>query len=198
MKHLVVATGNQHKLQELKVMLGAVSSRFKLLSLCDFASMPAPVEDASTFEGNAAIKALAANAHTGQLALGDDSGIVVDALKGAPGIYSARYAGEGATDQQNLQLLLEHMDGVLNRKAKFVCVLALAEKEKIVATFRGEVAGTLLTHPTGDHGFGYDPIFVPEHQIDSFAQLPTHVKNLLSHRARAVEKLRCFLDTFSI
>lgn len=179
MTTFVLATHNAHKVQELRRILGDRLGAHELIGF----DGPSPVEDGDTFEANALIKARAAHAHTGLPALADDSGIVVAALGGAPGIDSAHYSGQ-RDDTANLRLLLQNLDGVAGRAATFVCAAALvdADGEYVV---RGEWPGTVLTKPTGAGGFGYDPIFRPAGETRSSAELTPAEKDADSHRARA-------------
>ncbi len=179
MTTLVLATHNAHKVQELRRILGDRLGDHDLVGY----DGPAPVEDGDTFEANALIKARAAHAHTGLPALADDSGIVVDALGGAPGIDSAHYSGE-RDDAANLRLVLANLEGIADRSARFVCAAALVDDsgEYVV---RGEWPGSVLTAPAGEGGFGYDPIFRPEGSARSSAELTAAEKDADSHRARA-------------
>lgn len=188
MTTFVLATHNAHKVEELRRILG------KRLGPHDLVAYDGPdaIEDADTFEGNALIKARAAFAHTGLPALADDSGIAVDALGGAPGIRSARYAGT-RDDGDNLRLLLANLEGVSDRTAQFVCAAALVDADGEVVV-RGEWPGTVLEAPAGAGGFGYDPIFRPHGEERSAAELSPAEKDAASHRFRAfaglVEELR--------
>lgn len=192
---VVLATHNAHKVEELRRILGAELEGIELVAY----DGPEPIEDGESFEANALIKARAASAHTGLPALADDSGICVDALDGAPGIHSARYAGT-RDDGDNLRLLLTNLDGVANRAAHFACAAALvvpppvgtvgpdgpaevAETTEFVEL--GIWHGTVLTEPAGAGGFGYDPIFAPADVSVSAAELTPEQKNATSHRARA-------------
>lgn len=151
-------------------------------------------ETGCTFEENAMLKATAASRETTQLVLADDSGLEVDALGGEPGVYSARYAGPGASDRDNIAKVigaLAALNPPLSRsRARFRCVLALAQNGEILATFSGVTEGSVTTSAAGGQGFGYDPIFVPEGNDETFAELGATVKNQLSHRARALAQLR--------
>ncbi len=153
------------------------------------AGIPPPEENGATFEENASIKALYYSRFTSQLVFADDSGLQVDALEGAPGIYSARYAGPGATDTANNELLLKNLEGEKNRNARFVCVIALAKASRILETVRGNVEGHLLTAPVGSNGFGYDPLFFYPPFERSFAEFNAEEKFSVSHRGKAVRKL---------
>lgn len=189
---LLIATKNAHKTSEIAAMLGAA---WEVSDLNADPAIPAPEETGETFAENAAIKALAASRLFPGLVLADDSGLEVDALGGAPGVRSARYAGSQATDADNRAKLLGALAGVRgkNRSARFRCALALAEGGQLRATFEGTVEGTIINSEHGDGGFGYDSLFVPEGFCETFAQLPAATKNTLSHRARAMEKARAFL-----
>jgi XTP/dITP diphosphohydrolase len=175
----VLATHNAHKVVELRRILGDRLGPHELVGY----DGPAPVEDGDTFEANALIKARAAHAHTGQAALADDSGIVVAALDGAPGIDSAHYSGV-RDDVANLQLVLQNLQGVNDRRATFVCAAALVDADGEF-TVRGEWPGDVLTEPAGAGGFGYDPIFLPQGETRSSAELSPAEKDADSHRARA-------------
>ncbi len=195
MTTFVLATHNAHKVDELRAILGERLGHHQLIGY----DGPEPVEDADTFEGNALIKARAAAVFTGLPAIADDSGIAVDALGGAPGIHSARYAqlahGTPRDDGDNLRLLLTNMAGEANRAAQFVCVAALVEMAALDAgspfehTERGTWPGTVLAVPAGSGGFGYDPIFRPDGLTVSAAELTPSEKNSQSHRARAFGQL---------
>jgi len=179
----VLATHNAHKVDELRRILGERLGEHDLVAY----DGPDAIEDADTFEGNALIKAREAFAHTGLPALADDSGIAVDALGGAPGIHSARYAGT-RDDGDNLRLLLRNLEGVEDRAAQFVCAAALvdADGEYVV---RGVWPGTVLTAPAGVGGFGYDPIFRPDGETRSSAELSAAEKDASSHRFLAFRDL---------
>jgi XTP/dITP diphosphohydrolase len=185
---LVLATHNQHKVEELRRILGARLTDTKLgdIELVAYDG-PEPVEDGDTFEANALIKARAAFEHTGLPAIADDSGISVDALGGAPGIHSARYAGT-RDDGDNLRLLIERMSGVDERTASFTCAAAyVADGVELVEL--GTWPGQLLREPAGAGGFGYDPIFQPEGWSVSAAELTRDQKDASSHRAIAFGRL---------
>lgn len=156
-------------------------------------AIPAPEETGVTFEENAILKALYYSKHTGEYLFADDSGIAVDALDGAPGVYSARWAGRDATDEANNRLLIEKMRGVSGRDAQFVCVVALAKAGKLIATFRGEVRGELLETPRGTNGFGYDPLFYYPPFGCSFGEAPAGRKMEVSHRGLALRAMLEYL-----
>jgi len=187
---LVAATRNRKKLVELERILDGTGIVLKGLE--EYPDCPEVEETGETFAENSAMKALAVARHTGSPSLADDSGLVVDALSGAPGVRSARYAGEGASDTDNLNRLLSEMSGVPDsgRSARFVCVLALAWPDGKVEYFEGRVEGSIGHEPLGESGFGYDPVFVPEGHARTFAQMSAGEKDSMSHRGRALLKLR--------
>jgi len=177
---VVLATHNAHKVEELRRILGDALEGIDLIGY----DGPEPVEDGDTFEANALIKARAAAAHTGHPAIADDSGIAVDALDGAPGIHSARYAGT-RDDGDNLRLLLTNLRGVEQRAAQFVCAAALVLPSGDEHVELGLWAGSVLEQAAGEGGFGYDPVFRPDGDTRSAAQLDKAEKDAASHRARA-------------
>jgi XTP/dITP diphosphohydrolase len=190
---LVVATRNQGKLLEFRQLLQG--TEFRVLSLDDFDVFPEIVEDGLTFEENAVKKARAACSVTGLLALADDSGLEVDALSKRPGVHSARYAGERATDHENNMKLLDELAGVEvgRRTAAFRCVLALCSPGDECRTFSGQVQGIILEEARGNEGFGYDPLFLVPEEGKTLAEIPLAVKNVMSHRGRAMALLREYL-----
>jgi XTP/dITP diphosphohydrolase len=194
MRHLVVATRNKGKIIEISALLTGLVD--KISSASEFASFPETVEDRATFEENALKKAREAAWFTGFPALADDSGLVVNFLDGRPGVFSARYAGEGASDSANNTRLLEELNGVSNgnRQAEFVCVLAYVTPEGTEQLFSGRVAGRILNEAKGDGGFGYDPLFLVDGFGRSMAELSLTEKNGISHRAQAFEKFREYLE----
>ena len=185
-KRIVVATGNAHKLKELGDIFGGM---VELVSMKDAGFRGDIVEDGDTFEANAAIKAEAVARVTGLPALADDSGLSVDALGGAPGVYSARYAGDHGDDQANNDLLLKNMANETNRTCRFVCAMALALPGEETRVVRGECVGELLHARAGEGGFGYDPLFMYK-TGKTFAEMTEKEKNAVSHRAVASEKMR--------
>lgn len=190
---MVAATRNRKKLEEIRRITEGMP--VTLLTLDEFPGCPEVQETEDTFEGNAAAKALSIARCTGRAAIADDSGLEVEALGGAPGVLSARYAGEGATDRDNLDKLLREMEAVpgVRRGARFVCVIAFALPDGTVETFRGEVRGTIGRRPLGRTGFGYDPVFFPEGRDRTFAEMSAAQKDALSHRGRALEEFRRYL-----
>jgi XTP/dITP diphosphohydrolase len=184
---LVLATRNQYKLREL----GALLAPHELDPLP--AGVELPPEDGSSFAENALIKARAAADATGRPAIADDSGIVVEALGGGPGIRSARYAGEDATDEENLAELLRDLEGETDRRAAYVCVLALVEPGRPPELFEGRCTGAIVRTPRGSGGFGYDPAFLPDDRAPgdrrTMAELDPAEKDAISHRGRAARTL---------
>jgi XTP/dITP diphosphohydrolase len=196
MRHLILATRNRHKTRELAAMLG---HGWMVNDLSARPDLPEPEENGKTFEENAIIKAGAASRALPGLALADDSGLEVDLLGGAPGIRSARYAGEKSTDRQNRGRLLEEMARLSHTAeepatARFRCAIAIAEAGKILATFSGTVEGRIALAEAGTGGFGYDPLFIPDGYDETFAELDPALKNQLSHRARAMKQAIEWLD----
>ena len=195
MKHLVVATRNNGKMVEINALLTGLVDQIS--GAADCADFPETVEDGATFEENALKKAREASRFTGLPALADDSGLVVDGLNGSPGVFSARYAGEGAGDSANNARLIEECLNIPNeqRQAAFVCVLAFVTPEGDERLFSGRVTGRILSEARGDAGFGYDPLFLVDGTERSMAELTLAEKNSLSHRAQAFRKFRDYLET---
>lgn len=193
---LVIASTNAHKVREFRTLLKPFA-RFDLLSLCDFPDYTPPEETGQTFEENARLKAEHAARSLNRWALADDSGLFVPALNGAPGIFSARYAGKDATDLENRKKLLEQMQHLMeeDRQAFFECSIALASPEGLKKCVKGTCEGTLLTQDRGGNGFGYDPIFVKHGYSKSFAEIGESVKNRISHRRKALDKLILSLES---
>lgn len=186
MLQILFASTNKHKLEEFRNMLGEqLAQKIAFVTPEHFKNYPVIEETGTTFEENACIKAVQSSAFFDSVSIADDSGLVVDALNGAPGVFSARYAGENATDSDRIAKLLNELKGVSNRQAKFVCVIALAYRGNIVKTFRGEVNGVIAQKPSGTCGFGYDPVFIPDGYTKSFADLGADIKDKISHRATA-------------
>lgn len=181
---LTFASGNAHKCQEIQDLLGVA-----LRSLRDLDDPPELIEDGDSFEANALIKARGLTAYLNGWALADDSGLSVEALGGAPGIHSARFAGVHGDDAANNRLLLEKLRGEDNRRAKFVCVLALCGPDGEEWVVRGECHGEIAHEASGENGFGYDPLFHPCGYEKSFAEVGEEVKNRISHRAEAVKTI---------
>lgn len=194
MKKLVFASNNAHKLSEIRAILG---DRIEIISLSDLQCHDEIPETADTLEGNALIKARYVWEHYGLYCFADDTGLEVKALGGAPGVYSARFAGEHASFEDNVSLLLERLSGVAApRRARFRTVIALID-EYGTHFFEGSVDGEITLERSGNHGFGYDPIFRPEGREETFAQLTEQEKNSMSHRGRAVQKLVRYLQALA-
>jgi XTP/dITP diphosphohydrolase len=191
---IVLATTNRKKIEEMKRIFEGYGISF--LALDSFPGCPDVIEDGKTFRENALKKALAIAKFTGYPAVADDSGLEVTALGGAPGVFSARYAGEGAKDEENVRKLLYEMRTFRDRSsrgARFVCCIAYATPEGNYRTFTGYVRGSIGTARKGFNGFGYDPVFYPEDQDRTFAEMTSSEKDLLSHRGKAMKKLYNYL-----
>lgn len=186
---LYFATNNIHKLKEVQEVVG---DSFQIESMRSLGINEDIPEDQLTLQGNALQKARFLYDRTGESCFADDTGLEVDALNGAPGVYSARYAGEAKNSLDNMAQLLKNMSGIQNRKARFRTVIALILDGKEYL-FEGIVNGTIAEEPRGTAGFGYDPLFVPDGYSTTFAEMDSEAKNAISHRGRAVEKLAAFL-----
>jgi len=198
-KILLLATKNRKKQKELQELLD--DSGWRVIALSDFPDCPGAVENGRTFEENARIKAVAASTHTGLLTLADDSGLEVDALNQAPGIYSARYArGKNSTDEENTAKVLAEMKDVPGeqRTARFVCAAVIARGEEILFTTQQTVEGFIAREPRGSGGFGYDPIFYYPPIGQNFAEIPSEKKHSVSHRGKAMRAAVEFLETWSV
>ena len=189
---IFLATGNKHKIDEIKAIFKNVKD-IEILSIKDGIEIPEVVEDGETFEANSAKKALEIAKFTGMITIADDSGLCVDALNEEPGVYSARYSGEGATDVSNNAKLIKNLQGIKNRKAHFVSVITLGKPDGRAYSFRGEVEGEIIDIPRGDTGFGYDPHFYVAEYGKTLAEMP-EMKNVISHRANALKKLEVELE----
>ena len=196
MRTLVVATKNDKKLHELKRYLKSV--RADVVSLKEFHAVPRIVEDKDTFMANAAKKALTISRFVKGLAIADDSGLCVDALGGAPGVRSARFAGNAKSDKANIVKVLECLEKkrARNRKARFVCAIAIADNGKIVKTIEENCRGVIAPGIKGSRGFGYDPIFLIPKYEKTFGQLGLKAKDRMSHRSKALKKAREFLGKY--
>ena len=190
---LAVATRNKGKVEEIREILSDLP--IEVYWLEDFPDAPQIEEDGDTFEENASKKASIIARYLGMPTIADDSGLSVEALNGEPGVRSARFAGEGASDADRNAKLLSMLQGVphVERKAKFICVLVLAFPDGREVSFRGECEGYITDPPRGEHGFGYDPVFLVPEYGRTFAELGPKVKNRISHRAKALRKLKEFL-----
>ncbi len=191
MEKLVFATNNKHKLSEIKQIL---EGRFEVLSLADIGFLQEIEEPYETLVENAFEKARVVHAFCGLNVFADDTGLMVDALNGAPGVYSARYAGEGCSFEDNVNKLLSELSEAENRIAKFQTVIALILNGE-EHHFIGEVKGEITQSASGNEGFGYDPIFKPDGFKETFAEMDAKTKNSVSHRGRAVQKLVAFLSS---
>lgn len=192
---IVLATRNKKKIAEMRRITKNLS--ISIFSLDDFPGCTEVIEDGVTFEENATKKAVATAEYTGKAALADDSGLEVNALNGAPGIFSARYAGEDTNDKMNVEKLLYEMRlvGVEHRGARFVCCIALALPDGGIHTFHGYADGAIGTESKGFRGFGYDPVFYPEGHSRTFAEMGDEEKDALSHRGKALREFQAFLRT---
>lgn len=191
---LVLATRSRKKIEEIRRLLRDLDIHIRTLD--EFPGCPAVAEDGRTFEENAVKKAVAVARYTGQTVLADDSGLEVDALGGAPGVRSARYAGEPSDDRRNLEKLLEDLRSVgdAKRQARFVCCIALAFPDGRVETFSSTAEGTIGKEPRGSRGFGYDPVFYPRGARLTFAEMDGEAKNAISHRGVALRAVKRYLS----
>jgi XTP/dITP diphosphohydrolase len=193
---LIVATRNAHKTREIEQILGSALAVRDLTAHPEISEI---TESGTSFEENAKLKAIAVSRKLPGLVIADDSGLEVDALGDAPGIHSARYAGVNASDAERIAKLLSRVPNAEEksdqRRARFRCVLAVARDGQVLATLEGVVEGKIAERPRGSHGFGYDPIFIPNGFEETFAELPEGVKNNISHRGKAIRKLQAKLPT---
>ncbi len=193
-EEIIIATENKGKAAEFSYLLGSYFSRVRCL--LDFDQIPEIVEDGSSFEENAVKKAQITSEFFNKMVIADDSGLAVTSLNGEPGIYSARYAGENSTDDQNVNKLLEKIRSVKNREARFICAVVLACPDGMTRLFKGTCNGVIIDEKRGNNGFGYDPVFyLPEMKM-TMAELDPADKNKISHRAKAVKKLVDYLNSF--
>ena len=197
---LLLATSNLHKLREIRAILSKTKS-LELLTLRDFPQFKIPEETGATFKENAILKAVSAAKELHIMTLADDSGLVVPALDDSPGIYSSRYAGENATDKENLEKLIKELQNIKpeKRQARFECAMALCgEKGNLIKCVTGTCEGSLILEPRGNKGFGYDPIFIKYDYNKTMAELTEDVKNRVSHRRRAFDKILITLESLGI
>jgi XTP/dITP diphosphohydrolase len=191
---LIVATRNTHKTREIEQILG---SKLTVRDLTEHPEISEIMESGTSFEENAKLKAIAVSERLQGLVVADDSGLEVDPLGGAPGVHSARYAGADASPEKKIARLLDELAKIDaksdQRRARFRCVLAVARGGRVLATFEGVVEGKIAERPRGSHGFGYDPIFIPDGFEETFAELPEELKNSISHRAKEIRKLQAKL-----
>ncbi len=188
---LIIATRNAHKTAEIRAMIG---DRFEVLDVTAFSECPEIPETGTSFLENARLKALGISAVVDGMVLSDDSGLEVDALGGAPGVWSSSFGGEEGNHARNNARLLSDMDGETDRRARFRCTMVLAEGGHELAHFSGTVEGRIIDEARGAQGFGYDPLFSPEGHDATFAELGEEVKNSLSHRSRALAQVIGFLE----
>lgn len=192
MPRLILATRNAHKTAEIRAMIG---DRYEVLDATAFPALPAIEETGTTFLENARLKAEGISREITGLVLSDDSGLEVDALNGAPGVWSSSYGGEEGNHPKNNERLMREMAGKSDRAARFRCTMVLAENGVTLASFEGTVEGSILSERRGSGGFGYDPLFVPTGHDGTFSELGDDVKNQLSHRARALAKVAVWLES---
>lgn len=186
---IVLATRNQGKIRELARIFAHELPEVELLGTDNFPELADVDETEDSFEGNALLKAVAVSRFTKLPAIADDSGLAVDHLKGAPGIYSARYSGVHGDDEANLQKVLREMEGIANRRAQFVCAAAFVAPNGYQKVIRAEMVGELISQPRGANGFGYDPIFVPEGFAQTTGEMAPDLKDSISHRGKAMREL---------
>ncbi|MDP3041635.1 MAG: RdgB/HAM1 family non-canonical purine NTP pyrophosphatase [Candidatus Omnitrophota bacterium] len=198
MQQLVVATKNKKKLSEIKDILKGI--HLKLLSLDAYKDVPLVTENGKTFQENAIKKAVTLARFTGQLCLGEDSGLCVDALNGAPGIYSARFSGRDKSDIKNNLKLLRLLKDVfaVERRAHYVCAVALADKRGLIGVVEGNCSGLIAFEPGGSAGFGYDPLFYIPKYKKTFAQLGEKIKHKMSHRYHALKKAKRIIEKYIV
>lgn len=192
MESLVFATNNRHKVEEIRAILNGIAVISDLKETGCFEKIP---EDYETLQENAAQKALFIFNKYGKDCFADDTGLEIDALNGEPGVYSARYAGENCTFEDNMNLVLKKLKGITNRKAQFKTVIALVRNGS-VRYFEGVVSGEITTEKRGSNGFGYDPIFIPDGHSLTFGEMTAEMKNSISHRAHAIDALVHYLKGF--
>lgn len=195
---LVVATKNTKKLREIREILKGF--KLKISSLADYSGFPCIIENGKTFKENAVKKAVKTGRVTGEFCLGEDSGLCVDALKGAPGVYSARFCGQDKDDRKNNLKLLRLLEGLplSKRKAHYICAVALADKHGLIGVVEGRCNGLIGFELRGSHGFGYDPLFlIPKHK-KTFGELGERIKHKMSHRYHALEKARKMIKKYIV
>jgi len=199
-QRVVLATQNAHKLEELARIVDAAGLSLTVVGLGEFSDLPRVVETESTFEGNAALKAVAYARHTGLPCIADDSGLCVDALNGMPGVLSARWSGSHGNDRANLELVLAQVEDVPIERltAAFVCAAVVSRPDGTTCAVEGRMSGRLIREPRGVNGFGYDPIFVPDGYAETSAELSAAQKDAISHRGQALRALLPLLGTFLV
>jgi XTP/dITP diphosphohydrolase len=196
MKTLVIASNNKHKIDEISALFTTDNLPFNLKSMHDIGCLDDIAETATTIEGNASLKSIYIAEKYKMNCFADDTGLEVSALNGAPGVYSARFAGEQKNDADNCSLLLQKLQNQTNRKAQFKTIISL-QWQQSEYFFEGIAKGSISLQPKGNNGFGYDPLFIPDGYNLTFAEMNVTEKNLLSHRAKAIEKLITFLKLLS-
>lgn len=198
MRELIVATKNKGKLREIKSLLDGMG--FNVTSLADYPGAPDILEDGKSYKENALKKARVISEYTKKLVLGEDSGIEIEALGNRPGIYSARFAGEQATDNDNNKKMIRLLEGVKDNKraARYRCYAALVDGEKIVGVVSGSCKGYITQNPRGTNGFGYDPYFLIKKYNKTFGELDPSIKSAMSHRARAFRKVKKLLEVYKL
>lgn len=192
---LIIATRNRHKTEEIRYILG---HHFEILDATSLPDLPEIEETGTTFLENARLKAIGISSRVDGWVLADDSGLEVDALNGAPGVYSSSYGGEEGNHLKNNQRLLTEMQNISDRSARFLCTLVLAKDGHEIAIFRGTVDGKITNSPSGSEGFGYDPLFIPNGYKQTLAELGPDIKSQLSHRAKAVAAFSKAVETGEI
>jgi XTP/dITP diphosphohydrolase len=191
---LIIATRNPHKTSEIRAMIG---ERLEVVDATEFSDFPMIEETGTTFLENARLKALGISRLVDGLVLSDDSGLEVDALGGAPGVWSSSYGGEEGAHPKNNARLIKEMTGIGSRTARFRCTMVIAQAGRELAHFDGTVEGRIAEAPSGIQGFGYDPLFIPDGFEHTFAELGEETKNTLSHRSRALAKVMDFINTWT-
>jgi len=194
---LIIATGNLHKIREYKAILKQLFPSADLYTLRDFPSYKAPPENGTSFEENATIKAISAASELKALVLADDSGLVLPALNGEPGVRSARYSGEQATDQDNRNKILLKLKNLSEKErvGYYECAICIADESGVIKNVRGFCEGFLLSEERGGNGFGYDPLFIKYDYNKTFSELDESIKNRISHRRKAIDKLLPLLES---
>jgi XTP/dITP diphosphohydrolase len=189
---VLIATTNKGKIQEFNYLLEGLD--IEVIGLAEYGTVPSVEEDGQTYAENALKKARTMHQLTGLPVIADDSGLEVDSLQGRPGIFSARFAGPDASDEDNNRKLLALLGQTPNRQARFMAAVVFVDNG-VEEVFTGTIEGTIAHHPAGSEGFGYDPVFIPEGYAQTFAEIGTHIKNKISHRAKAMEKLKNYLSS---
>ncbi len=195
MKDLLIASGNSYKVEEIGKIFSGTGIKFR--DLTEFSNVPDVIEDGKTLQENSGKKAKEYFEFAGISCIADDTGLFVDALNGEPGVYSARYSGENASYDSNCKLLLKNLEGITDRSAEFRSVICYYDGILEAKFFEGILKGKIISSPRGEYGFGYDPVFLPEGHDKTLAEMTDEEKNSISHRARALEKFKVFIDSLS-